>query len=200
MAAHARELKLSRVTCDEVEATQLSLLLPISDIAFSQPLLHPSRSSCSWELVPWNFESELSPWSVCRGAPWKLQWPSCCTWPPACSDGDERCGAKAQTFLHQKLSGCPGAPLLCRFELNDFGGRGGVKIRGTRPDTCYDVGKQLYLSIEWLLGRGGQNSRYKTWYLLWHWTPYLSIEWLWGKGGCQNKRYKTWYLLYLSTI
>ena len=44
-------------------------------------------------------------------------------------------------------------------------------------------------------GGGGQNSRYKTWYLLWHWTPCLSIEWLWRKGGVKIRgtRPDTWY-------
>ena len=74
-------------------------------------------------------------------------------------------------------------------------GEGG-QIRGTRPDTWYDIDNPIF---NWttLGGRGRRsNKRYKTWYLIWQWQPYLSIECIWeeGDGGqIRGTRPDTWY-------
>ena len=43
------------------------------------------------------------------------------------------------------------------YQSNDFRG-GGVKIVGTRPDTCYDIGHHIY-QLNDFGGRGGVKIR-----------------------------------------
>ena len=62
------------------------------------------------------------------------------------------------------------------YQLNDFRGGEGVKIVGTRPDTCYDIGHHIY-QLNDFGRRGGvkiRGTRPDTWY----WQLYLSIQWM----------------------